>query len=68
MNDLSGRLRRLFKDLRRDEEDFGNLIEEVRRLENEVSDLQGFIDGMKPHVLAAAKMYGATAKASANIK
>lgn len=32
---------------------------QIRILENEVSDLRGFIDGMKRHVLAAAEMYGA---------
>jgi hypothetical protein len=39
-------------------------IEDVRRLQNEVSDLRGFIEGMKAHVLGAAKMYGASVSAS----
>lgn len=60
---LSVRLLDLFEDVRCDEMDYGPLVAEVRVLENEVSDLRGFIDGMKRHVLSAAKMYGAEVSA-----
>lgn len=35
-----------------------------KRLSDEVSDLRGFIDGMRPHVLTAAAMYGSHPKPS----
>lgn len=47
---------RLAADAKRIEE----LERELERCSNEVSDLRGFINGMKRHVAAAAKMYGLT--------
>lgn len=39
-----------------------NLLEEaayeIDRLNNEIDDLRGFIDGARPHVRAVAEMYG----------
>jgi hypothetical protein len=33
-------------------------LAEIKRLTNEVDDLRGFIDGLKPHIREAAAMYG----------
>lgn len=33
-------------------------LAEIKRLSDEVSDLRGFIDGLKPHIREAAAMYG----------
>lgn len=34
------------------------VVDEILRLEQEISDLRGFIDGMRKPVLEAAAMYG----------
>jgi hypothetical protein len=41
------------------------IIAEYNRTRNEADDLRGFIDGIKPHVLAAAAMYGASVRVDA---
>ncbi len=33
-------------------------LAEIKRLSDEVSDLRGFIDGLRPHIHEAAAMYG----------
>jgi hypothetical protein len=48
----------LYREVLRLREENINLRRDLTTATNEVSDLRAFIDGLKVHVLAAAKMFG----------
>lgn len=41
-----------------DRQDAEEFVAWINRLIDEVGDLRGFIDGMRPHIKEAARMYG----------
>lgn len=51
-------LREMLDSARCDAKRYEPMLNEIRQLQESNDDLQGFIDGMKKHVVAAGKMYG----------
>lgn len=51
-------LREILSTARCDPNRYEPILNEIRQLQNSNDDLQGFVDGMKGHIEAAASMYG----------